>query len=231
MRILLLDRGRDRRHRAHRFERIFAARRFAAEHDRIGAVEDRVGDVGGFGARRSRTRNHRLEHLRSGDDRLRGAIGARDQVFLDQRHVFEPDLDAEVAARHHDAVGGQHDVVDVFERFVLFDLGHDRNAFAALVHERTHALDVGRAAHERDAHPVDAGVEAEGEMFEVAIGHRIELERAVGIVDALHRPQSAAAFDPGVNVAAHDRFDDERDRAVGEIDVFAGLDVGRQTGV
>ena len=231
VRVLFLDRRRDRRHRAHRFERVIAARGFAAEHNRIGAVEDRVGDVGRFGARRARTRRHRLEHLRRGDDRFGRAVGPRDQVLLDQRDVFEPHFDAEVAPRDHDAVGGEHDRIDVLERFVLLDLGHDGNALPAFVHERAHAFDVGRGADERNADPIDAGLETEREVFEIAIGHRVERERAVGIVDPLHRPQRAAGFDPRMHFVAVDRLDAQRDRAVGQVDQLAGVDVAREPGI
>ena len=45
--------------------------------------------------------------------------------------VFDRHLDAEIAARDHDPVGGGDDGVEVVERFVLFDLGDDGNALAA----------------------------------------------------------------------------------------------------
>ena len=41
-----------------RLERVGADRGFAAQHDRVGSVEDRIGDVAGLGPRRSRSRDH-----------------------------------------------------------------------------------------------------------------------------------------------------------------------------
>ena len=84
------------------------------------------------------------------------------------------------------------------------------------------------AAHERHRDVVDVLFDAEREMFEVAIGDGRDVERAVGIVDALHRAQRAADFDARVDVVAGDRLDAQRDRAVGEIDALADFDVGRE---
>ncbi len=149
-----------------------AERRLAGEHDGVGAVEDRVRDVVRFGARRARAVDHRLEHLGRGDHGLRRAVRARDQVLLDQRDLFERDLDAEIAARDHDPVGDRDDLVDALERFVLLDLRDDGDVLAVLGDEILDADDVVGGAHERDRDPIDAGLDAEREMLEIAVGHR-----------------------------------------------------------
>ena len=51
------------------------AARLRRKHHRIGAVVDRGGDVGDFGAGRNRAIDHRFEHLRRHHDRL--AVAAR----------------------------------------------------------------------------------------------------------------------------------------------------------
>ena len=110
---------------------------------RVGAVEHRVGDVGGLGAGRPGRRDHRLEHLGGDDDRLGVAARLLDDQLLHDRHVLERQLDAEVAAGDHDAVEGVHDLVEVLDRLRLLDLGDDREPDALLVHDRAHVLDVG----------------------------------------------------------------------------------------
>ena len=60
----------DAGHHGDRFNRVLAHGRFAGEHDGVGAVVNGVGHVGDLGARGARVLDHRLEHLRGGDDRL-----------------------------------------------------------------------------------------------------------------------------------------------------------------
>ncbi len=74
----------------------------AAEHDRVGLLEDGVGHVGDFRARRHRVGDHRLEHVRGDDDRLAELEAALDDVALDDRQLFHRAFDAEIAARDHD---------------------------------------------------------------------------------------------------------------------------------
>lgn len=51
----------------HRFLGVFAHRRFGREHQAIGPVQDRVGDIGGLGPRRQPARHHGLQHLGRAD--------------------------------------------------------------------------------------------------------------------------------------------------------------------
>ena len=115
-----------------------------------------------------------------------------DHIFLRQRHLFERDLDAEVAARDHDAVGrgtmsSMWSSASCFSIFAI--TGIDLPAAAMCVFDAQHVL---RRAHERNGDPVDAVRDPEVEVLEIAIGHRFELERSVRIVDSLPRAQLAA---------------------------------------
>jgi hypothetical protein len=91
---VLLGRLDDAGHRLHRDDRVVADARLAGEHDRVGAVEDGVGDVGGLGARGHRGVGHRLEHLRRDDDGLGHAAAHLDGALLHDRHGLERQLDA-----------------------------------------------------------------------------------------------------------------------------------------
>ena len=64
-----LDGAGDPVHHLDRLDRELADRGLAREHDRGGAVEDRVRDVGRLGAGGLGLMDHRLEHLGGGDHR------------------------------------------------------------------------------------------------------------------------------------------------------------------
>jgi hypothetical protein len=117
----------------------------------VGAVEDRVGDVGHLGARRARRADHRVEHLRRGDRGAGERAGERDHLLLHDRDLPDLHLDPEVAARDHHAVGGAHDLLGPLHRLRLLDLGDQRQP-RVLAQER----DVLGAAHERQRDEVDA---------------------------------------------------------------------------
>ena len=115
----MLDRG------TQCFERERPHRGLAREHHCIGAVDDGVGHVAGLGAGGPGCLDHRLEHLRGHDAGLAGHQRRANQVLLRERHLLEGQLHAEVAARDHDAVGDLEDLIDVLERRLCLDLGHD----------------------------------------------------------------------------------------------------------
>ena len=56
-------------------------RGFARQHQDIGAVQYRVGDVVGFGARGARVSNHRIKHLRRRDHQLARFVCEQDRGF------------------------------------------------------------------------------------------------------------------------------------------------------
>ena len=120
----------DARHDGDRFARVLAAGGFGREHDGVGAVEDGVGHVAGFGARGARVFDHRLEHLRGGDDGLAPGRGAANDVLLNDRDFFRRHFDAEIAAGDHDSVGGFENFFQMIDGLRLFELGDDGNVAA-----------------------------------------------------------------------------------------------------
>ena len=118
-----LGRARDLVHHLDRLDRVIADRGLLGEHHRVGAVVDRVGDVGHLGPGRPPGVDHRGEHLGRGDRRLRALAGFADHPLLDDRHLRQRQLDAEVAAGDHDpAARRADDLGDVVGGLALLDL-------------------------------------------------------------------------------------------------------------
>ena len=117
----------DAGHHGDRFARIFAARSFSRKHDRIGAIENGIGNVAGFGARGPRVLDHGFQHLRSGNDGLAPCAGAADYVLLDHGNFFRRHLDAEIPARDHDSVRDFQDFLQMIDGLGLFQFGDDRH--------------------------------------------------------------------------------------------------------
>ena len=224
---LALGRARDRVHHLHRLDRVGADRRLLREHHGVGAVEDRVGHVCDLGARRPRRADHRVEHLGRRDRRPRVLAAEPQQPLLDHRHLLDRQLDPEVSARDHDAVGDADDVLGARDRLRLLDLRDQRDPRVLADVE-----DVLGAADEAQRHEVDADLDAGAQVLEVLLGHRWQLVGGAGDVEALARCDDAAELDLAVEFArvGARRQHAQAHRAVGEVDGCARLQRGRETG-
>ncbi len=110
--------------------RIAADARFARQHHGVDAFVDRVRDVGDLRARRDRVFDHRFEQVRRDDAAASEYRAPADDRALQIRQFRDVRFDAEVAARHHDAVSGARDLVDVGDAFLVLDLRDDLDAWA-----------------------------------------------------------------------------------------------------
>ena len=218
-----LDGAGDPVHVGDRLDRELADRGLAGEHDRARAVEDRVGDVGRLGARRLGGVDHRLEHLRGRDHRLAALERPQDDPLLQQRHLGRADLDAEVAARDHDAVRLAEDVVEHRNRFRLLDLGDHVSGRAGRLDQGLQRLHVRRGTDERERDVVDPELERELEVVDVLARQRRDRQRDTGQVDALVRRDDAADEHLAVRPAAVDGADAQTHRAVVDEHVEARL--------
>ena len=163
-----LDRERDRDQGLDRLDRVLPDGGLARQHHRRGAVEHGVRDVRRLGARRLGALQHRLEHLRRRDHGLARSTAEPDDPLLHERHVGGADLDAEIAARDHQPVGGRDDRIELLDRLGLLDLRDHALAPAELGDHRAQVLDVLGAAHERERDVVGVLLDREREVLAIA---------------------------------------------------------------
>ena len=116
--------------------------------------------------------------------------------FCRPGNLLHRHLDAEIAARHHDAVGDLDDLLELGKRRGLLDLGHDRRAPA---HQVAGLGDVLGALHEGERNPVDADVERIFEIGAVLVGHGRERNDGIWEADALAAAERAGGQHLGVD--------------------------------
>ena len=168
-------------------------------------------------------RDHRLEHLGRDDHRLGVVAADLDGPLLHHRHLLERHLDAEVAAGHHHAVEGEHDLLEPLDGLRLLDLGDHRAADADLVHHPVHELDVLGVADEGQRDEVDAQSQRELQILGVLLRHRRHADRDAGQRQTLVVADRAAFGDVADDVGAVLDLDgDERDVAVVDEQPVAG---------
>ena len=221
----MLGLGDDLGHHGDGFDGILAGCGLTGEHDGVGAVVDGVGDVGGLGAGGARVLDHRLEHLRGGDDGFAVLGRAANDVLLKRGNFFGGNFDAEIAAGDHDGIGDFEDRVEVLDGLGLFELGDDPCVGVECSEAVLYVADVVGGADEGDGDGVDALADSEDEVFFVFFGERRNVDGDTGQVDSLVLAEHAAVDDLAGDVDALDGFDAELDEAVGEEDARAGFEV------
>ena len=219
--------GCDAGHGFYRFYRIEAASRFAAEHDGIGTVEDGIGDVARFGTGRTRVVAHRFQHLRSRNDRFACGLAFMDEDFLEHRHFFCRDFDAEVTAGDHDAVAHLDDVVNVVDRSLTFDFGDDLHMAVVFFQNLADRQDIFAALDEGSGNPVHVHAAAEFDIVGVCIGNSRQVDGNARYGNAFTVAHLAAVEDFRMDVLAFDADNFQVDQAVRQEDVVAGFDVLR----
>ena len=196
------------------------------EHDRVGAVEDRVGDVGGLRAGRPGVLHHRLQHLRGHDHRLAGLAAHLDRRLLHDRHLLERQLHAQVAAGDHHAVERLDDPREVLHRLGLLDLGQDRDPSTDLVHDRVHVVDVVARCARTTGSTMSTPIRRAQRRSSLSLSDSAgTLTATPGEVDALVVADRPTLDHAGAHAGADDVDDLELDLAVVDQDGVAGVAV------
>src|SRR5829696_7761696 len=157
--------------------------RLAREHHRVGPVEDGVCHVRDLGTRRTGVPDHGVEHLRGDDDRFAQTPATGDHTLLLYGHPLGRELDGEIPAGDHDAVGGRDDVLYVVYRLVLLDFGDNGRVAAELLYPLLDLPDLVGRAHEGHGHPVGMKLlHPEPQIFDILWREPPDGERGVGEV-------------------------------------------------
>ena len=107
---------------------------------------------------------------------------SRTMRFLRHRNLLRRQFHAEVAARHHHAVGQGQDAGQVVQRLRLLQLGHDPGAAVCDGAGLGHVL---RALHEGQAYVIHAALQGEAQILVVLLGQRRDRQHHVWHVHAL----------------------------------------------
>lgn len=214
------------------FERVFADGRFAAEHDRVGLLEDGIGDVGDFGAGGQGILDHAFEHVGGDDDGFAEADAVFDDATLDDGQFFVGDFNAEVAAGDHDGVGGGDEFEEVLDGGLVFDFGDDAGVGSAAVAEQLAQFgNVVGFAHEGEGDEVNAELDAELDIAAVLVGDGGQGDVDAGEVDVAAAAKFALGEDFAFDAAVKFFEDSQFDHAVVEQDGVAVVDVVDEVGV
>ena len=194
----------------------------ARQHDGRGAVIDGVGHVRDLGAGGAGVADHAVQHLGGGDNGLAVGEGPVDDGLLDAGQLREIDFNAQVAAGHHDGVGGSQDAVDVLDALGVLDLGDDPDLGVIHVQQVADLIDILCGAHKGSGDQVKALLDAEDDVVPVPLAHIGHGQVDAGNVDALLVLDLAAVQDGAGDIGIGDFPDGQLDQAVVQHDGAAG---------
>ncbi len=174
---------------------------------------------------------HGIENLCRYDHRHAGVTGAPRQVLLDTWYVLEWDLQAEIAACHHDRVGLGKDVVEPGEGLRTFYLRHQPEPCSAAPGSHlARPPQVVSALHEANPHEVDSHRHGSLDLTGVGSGNRRHRDLDAGGVDSLPGTENAAVLNPCDDLRPVAFYDLQCDPAVVEQECLAAMQGGRQWG-
>lgn len=156
---------------------------FSGEHDGIGLFEHCVGDVSDFRAGWHGGGDHRLEQVGCDDDGFSEPLAAFDDSPLDDWQFFHRTFDSEIASSDHDEIGFANDVVQIPNGELVFDFRND-SSFASVGFEGgAQDIEVGGFSTEREGNEVNADLSTDGNVRQVLLGERWEVDLHTGEVD------------------------------------------------
>ena len=121
---------------------------------------------------------------------------------LDVGQFVEVHLHAQIAARHHDAVGFLHDLVQIAHAFLILDLGDDLHLAGFLAQELAQRAHIRRLARKGKRDVVHVVRYTEGDVVAVFFGDGWQVHADAGQVHVALAAERATVD----HAAAHDAF-------------------------
>ena len=218
-------------HGANRLHRIITGGRFSGEHDGARSVINCIGDVRGFRTGGTGIVDHGIEHLGSGDDLFAGTAGFVDQFFLDNRDFLQWDFHAQIAAGHHDAVGGLQNGVDVLHTLSVLNLSDDPDVLAAQFFQKSaHFLNIIGRTGKGSGHIIKALLHAESQVLTVPLTDKGKGEGDPRNIDSLVGGNRTAVYHRTGDIRFCAEFHTQFDQAVVNQNPCSGGNIRRKSG-
>src|SRR5262249_29473932 len=160
----------DLTHRLYHEGRMLTGGRLRAEHDRVGAFQHGIGDIGDLAAVGFYAVDHALHHLGGNDHRFGAVDTFADDLALGHRDLFDGQFHAEVTTSYHHPVGLVDDVAKVFHGRGHLDLCDDLAAAFSVGQAPLQVNDVVHFADEGKGDPVHFLGDDEIEIDQVFFG-------------------------------------------------------------
>ncbi len=199
---LILRHPGDLHEHLYRIEGVAPYGGFFREHDRIGPIQDGIGNIRDLGPGRPGIPGHGLQHLGCRNNRFCCTIRLQDELFLGDGHLLYGDLDPQVSAGNHETVGCIDDRIYLLKGFLAFYLCHHKGLFPECPGKFLYLHDIFRALCKRYTEEIDTGFQAEFHKFQVFFSNWIHGKPGIGEVHPFVGEELTAGNDPAGCIAA-----------------------------
>src|SRR5690348_14175442 len=175
---------------------------FAAEHDGIRLLINRVGDIRDFGARGHGRFNHAFQHVRRDDDRFALAQAGFDDAALDDGQFLVRNFDPQIAARDHYRIGFAHDVLEIRDGLLVLDFGDDERLFLGIAEQFSELEQIAGFAYERQRDEIHLQFEPELSVRNILRGEGGQAHFDAGQIDVTPAAELAFGEDFALDLVA-----------------------------
>ncbi len=106
---------------------------FSRKHNCARSIINSIGDISCLCACGTRMADHRIQHLGSGDHCFSLLHCFFDELFLQNRNLFQRDFYAEITARNHDSVRDAQNFVNISNPIHIFNFCNNTHIMAVIL--------------------------------------------------------------------------------------------------
>ena len=191
-------------HCLHRLERIFAAGSFAAEHDYVAAVKNRVGNIAGLRTCGAVAVDHAFKHLRSSNNRLACLIAAGNNILLHQGYILGRNFYAQITAGNHHAVRNADNFINMLHACFIFNLRDNPDRRACSLQHFADSKNIVSLLYEGGSNVIHIVLHREQNICPVLLRQEWQLQLYARAGHTLTRAELAAVDHLSINFAALD---------------------------
>ena len=200
----------------------------AGQHDRVRAFVNRVRHIGHLGPGRDGVLNHGFQKVR-GHDAAPPPLGAGvGDAALHIGQIGHVGFDAQIAARHHQAIGGLRNLLQIGNPLLILDLGQDAGPVGLLPKQGAQFLHIARLPHEGQGDEIHLLGQPERQIDAIFGGDGRQVDAGAGQVDMALAAEQAAIDHPAAKLLAVRLQHLEVDQAIVQGDAVADFHAVRK---
>ena len=208
------------------FYRIFSCCSLTGKHDRACSLINSICHVCCLRTGRSWIFHHGIQHLSCCDYLFACIIDLVNDLFLDNRNIFQRNLHTHISTGDHDSVCHFHNAVDIINALLIFNLGNNINVTAAVfIQNLTDLQHILCCSGKRSCNKVKALFDSKKDILSVFFADKRHVYIYSGKIHALFIGNHSSVYYHTVDFCSLDLFNLQADQTIVDQNTVAGLHI------